>query len=163
MSDGNQLTAALQDAIQSSGMSRYQIAALTGISQGVLSRFVSGQRDLQLTTAGKLAAALGLELRSRKRQRAAAPAQPPDPDIVQIMRWLDSGADRGALITFRKLRKPAGLSKQQFDELLLRLSRQRKLVLHRHDFPHSLDAAERDQLVHDGDDSYFVGATLRMK
>ena len=81
--------------------------------------------------------------------------------LVRLMRQLDAGADRGALVTARVLRAAAGLPKRQFDELALQLSRAGRIVLHRHDFAGSLSAAERDELVTDGAGEYFVGMALR--
>jgi len=40
----------------------YQIAQDAGVSQIVVSRFLSGERDIRLATADKLAEALGLKL-----------------------------------------------------------------------------------------------------
>lgn len=45
--------------------SRYALAKATGVSEGVLSRFVNGERDLRLATVDRLASALGLELVAR--------------------------------------------------------------------------------------------------
>lgn len=55
----------LRQAILKAKLSRYALAKATGVSQAVLSRFVSGQRTLTLETAAKLAVALGLELKPR--------------------------------------------------------------------------------------------------
>jgi hypothetical protein len=82
-------------------------------------------------------------------------------DLVRLMRQLDAGADRGALVTARVLRGAAGLPKKQFDELALQLSRAGRIVLHRHDFASSLSVVERDELVTDGEGQYFVGMALR--
>ena len=82
-------------------------------------------------------------------------------DMVRLMRELDAGADRGALVTARVLRAAAGLPKPQFDELALQLSRAGRIVLHRHDFAGSFSVAERDELVTDGAGEYFVGMALR--
>ena len=81
-------------------------------------------------------------------------------DIPALMRAIDPAADGGALITFSKLRPQAKLSKQDFDDLLLSLARERLVCLHRHDFPDSLSAADRLGLVHDGEGTYFIGAAL---
>ena len=65
----------LKDAIRDAGVSRYQISRGSGLSQSALSRFMSGERTLDLTSVDKLADYLGLELRSsrpssaRKRQQ----------------------------------------------------------------------------------------------
>jgi DNA-binding phage protein len=60
-----QLPDQLRDAIRASGMSIYRVAKASGISWPVVGRFMSGERDLRFETAGKIAAALGLELRSK--------------------------------------------------------------------------------------------------
>jgi len=53
---------ALRRAIQASPKSVYQICKETGISQIVVSRFLSGERDIRLATADRLAKALGIEV-----------------------------------------------------------------------------------------------------
>ena len=65
------LSAALKAAIEKSGQSNYAISQLSGVSQSVLNRFTSGERDITLSTAGKIAAALGaeLKLKHKKAQR----------------------------------------------------------------------------------------------
>lgn len=60
------LSAALKRAIENSGLTNYALSGLSGVSQSVLNRFTSGQRDITLETAGKIAAALGAELKLRK-------------------------------------------------------------------------------------------------
>ncbi|WP_254512729.1 helix-turn-helix domain-containing protein [Anatilimnocola floriformis] len=50
----------LKQAIQSSDKSVYQICKDAGVSQIVVSRFLSGERDIRLATADRLAKALGL-------------------------------------------------------------------------------------------------------
>ena len=59
---GDSLSEALKEAIRASEMSEYQIAKRAGISQVMISRFLSGERDIRLATADKLAHALGLKL-----------------------------------------------------------------------------------------------------
>ena len=56
------LSQALKDALQASDKSVYQIAQEAGVSQIVVSRFLSGERDIRMATADKLAEALGLNL-----------------------------------------------------------------------------------------------------
>ena len=53
----------LRRAIVGAAVSRYRLAALSGVSQASLSLFVSGKRTLTLESAAKLAAVLGLVLR----------------------------------------------------------------------------------------------------
>jgi transcriptional regulator with XRE-family HTH domain len=56
----------LQRAILKSGETEYAIAKGSGVSQSVLSRFVSGERGISLETASKLCEYLKLELASRR-------------------------------------------------------------------------------------------------
>ncbi len=56
------LSQALRDALRASDKSMYQIAQTAGVSQIVVSRFVSGERDIRMATADRLAEALGLHL-----------------------------------------------------------------------------------------------------
>jgi DNA-binding phage protein len=56
------LSSALREAIKGSGQSVYQIAKAAGISQIVVSRFLSGERDIRMETADRLAAVLGLKV-----------------------------------------------------------------------------------------------------
>lgn len=57
------LTEQLRTAIQESGRSQVELAQAAGISQGQLSRFMNGQRDLRLSSVERLASELGLTLR----------------------------------------------------------------------------------------------------
>jgi hypothetical protein len=50
----------LKNAIQSSSKTVYQICKEAEVSPIVVSRFLSGQRDIRLATADRLAKALGL-------------------------------------------------------------------------------------------------------
>ena len=59
---GESLSKALKAAVRGSELTAYEIAKRTGISQIILSRFLSGERDIRLATADKLADALGLKL-----------------------------------------------------------------------------------------------------
>ena len=56
------LSAVLKQAIRDSEQTEYQIAKAAGVSQIVISRFLSGERDIRMATADKLAEALGLKL-----------------------------------------------------------------------------------------------------
>lgn len=56
------LSDALKQAIRDNEKSEYQIAQQAGVSQIVISRFLSGERDIRMATADKLAGALGLKL-----------------------------------------------------------------------------------------------------
>ena len=52
----------LKTAIKQSEMSNWKLAQVAKIDQGVISRFMAGDRDLMLETAAKIANALGMEL-----------------------------------------------------------------------------------------------------
>jgi transcriptional regulator with XRE-family HTH domain len=52
----------LRAAIQAAGVSRYRIAQECGVAESVLSRFVRGERGLDLPTVDRVAAYLGLDL-----------------------------------------------------------------------------------------------------
>lgn len=52
----------LRQAIKRSGKSRYRVSLDSGISEAVLSRFVSGKSDLTLANTDKLCKALGLRV-----------------------------------------------------------------------------------------------------
>lgn len=82
-------------------------------------------------------------------------------DLVSLMKQIEPGAERGALVTVRSLRRSANLNKPDFDSLALELARRGTVVLHRHDFPSSLTPQERDELVTDGNENYYVGLALR--
>jgi len=62
LSASNTLSQALRDALRASDKSMDQIAQDAGVAQIVVSRFVSGERDIRMATADKLAEALGLKL-----------------------------------------------------------------------------------------------------
>jgi hypothetical protein len=59
------LSEALRKAIRESGKSVYQIAKEAEVSPIVISRFLSGERDIRLATADKMAEALGLALSAK--------------------------------------------------------------------------------------------------
>ena len=52
----------LRRAIEGSGLTRYQIAKVTGVSQSMLSRFMAGQSGLSTTSLDKLSELLDLEI-----------------------------------------------------------------------------------------------------
>jgi len=53
----------LRAAIKASGLTHYAIAKLAECAPSQIDRFMSRERDLKLSTAANLAAALGLNLR----------------------------------------------------------------------------------------------------
>ncbi|WP_437190875.1 hypothetical protein [Planctomicrobium sp. SH527] len=82
-------------------------------------------------------------------------------DLEALIRHIEPGAAQGALVGIRDLRRAAGISKPEFDSMLLELSRQGQVSLHRHDYPASLTAEERNDLVVDPHGTYYVGVALR--
>jgi hypothetical protein len=56
------LSASLKKAMKRSPKSSYQLAKEAHVSQIMISRFLSGERDIRLATADRLAHALGLRL-----------------------------------------------------------------------------------------------------
>lgn len=62
----------LKAAAEASGESWYRIAKDSGIDYGTLHRFLSGERDVRLETANRLAAYLGLELRPKAKPKKRA-------------------------------------------------------------------------------------------
>ena len=52
----------LKTAIETSDMTVYEIAKRAKVSQIIISRFLSGERDIRMATADKLAQVLGLKL-----------------------------------------------------------------------------------------------------
>ena len=58
----NSIGDALKRSIRGSDMTMYEIAKRAGVSQIVISRFLSGERDIRVATADKLAEVLGLKL-----------------------------------------------------------------------------------------------------
>ena len=56
------LSSALRDAIQGSGLRPSRIAREAGISHSAILRFLSGERGLSLSSAGRIANVLGYRL-----------------------------------------------------------------------------------------------------
>lgn len=67
----------------------------------------------------------------------------------------------GALLSIRRLRAMRRLGKERFDRAMLRLAAAGRIMLHHHDFPHSLPPEEQSDLVQDDRGVYYVGAALR--
>ena len=64
------IEAQLREAILNAGMSRNQLSKLSGVDPAQLSYFVQGKRTLTLSSAEKIANALGLELIEKKGKKA---------------------------------------------------------------------------------------------
>ena len=70
--ESSPITADLLEAITTSKLSRYQIAKQSGISESVLSRFVSGQTSLSLENLDRIATVLGLRLKRIRTRKPKA-------------------------------------------------------------------------------------------
>jgi transcriptional regulator with XRE-family HTH domain len=62
------LTSDIRRAIETSRISRYEIARRSGVTQASLSRFMAGKTSLTLDTIEKLAPVLGLEITAKKKR-----------------------------------------------------------------------------------------------
>ncbi len=59
----------VRDAIDGCGLTRYAVARATGVTEGALSRFMSGERDMTLRTLGRIAPVIGVSLRTKRPRR----------------------------------------------------------------------------------------------
>jgi transcriptional regulator with XRE-family HTH domain len=60
------VTDALRQAMKDTGLSAYRLAADSGVNVAAILRFMGGKRSMNLQSADRLAAALGLELVAKK-------------------------------------------------------------------------------------------------
>jgi transcriptional regulator with XRE-family HTH domain len=58
----------LREAIEKAGVSRYEIAKATGVSQTTLCRFVSGERGISVDAMDAIGQYLGLSIVSQKKR-----------------------------------------------------------------------------------------------
>ena len=58
----SELANELRQAINDSGLTHYAIGKASGVDTAVIDRFVSGERDIRLETAGRIAESLGYSL-----------------------------------------------------------------------------------------------------
>lgn len=87
-------------------------------------------------------------------------------DVLNQMSEIKPGAARGHLVSIEQLRQRfPNMSKEAFDNMVLDMARSGEYALHHHDFPSSLSAAERNNLVHertfDNKDIYYLGIAKR--
>lgn len=89
------------------------------------------------------------------------PAHPTERDLVRLMQRVDFRANRGALIGARDLRRAAGpMPKAAFDWLAVSAAKKQLISLHEHDYPSSLTAEQRAELV-ELNGRYFIGMAIR--
>lgn len=76
------LSGQIRDVIESRGVTLAELAKLSEVDATVIGRFLSGERDLRLATADKIAAALGLRLvevaMPKAKARGRSPGRKPD-------------------------------------------------------------------------------------
>lgn len=68
-------------------------------------------------------------------------------DILDLMRQIEPGADKGTLVSMADLRQKAGLSKAEFERTVLSLARAEVLSLQRHDYVAPLSDEEVGQMI----------------
>jgi transcriptional regulator with XRE-family HTH domain len=62
MGDGTALSDQLRGAIDASGMSRYRVCKLAGMSNATMSRFMNGKGGLSVEMIDRIGMALGLRI-----------------------------------------------------------------------------------------------------
>ncbi len=65
MKTSPQISAVLRKAIEASELSIHALAQASGVSHPIILRFLSGERDIRLATADKLAATLGVRVQAK--------------------------------------------------------------------------------------------------
>jgi transcriptional regulator with XRE-family HTH domain len=65
------ITTEIRNAIERSGISRYEIAKRSGVSQGVLSRFVNEKGSLTLDAIEALAPLLGITITAGAKKKGS--------------------------------------------------------------------------------------------
>jgi ribosome-binding protein aMBF1 (putative translation factor) len=65
MKTTHQISTVLRKAIEASEMSVHALAQASGVSHPIIFRFMSGERDIRLATADKLAAILGIKVTAK--------------------------------------------------------------------------------------------------
>ena len=108
----------------------------------------------------QLAEAAGVSL-SPSRASGAVGREPKADDLVALMKQIKPGAEVGAMVTARELRRAAQMDKASFDRSIVDLARHGHVMLHRHDHASHLSTEERDELIADGQGNHFVGVALR--
>jgi hypothetical protein len=81
--------------------------------------------------------------------------------LLGALRSLVRENPSGSLLSLRELRARVSLDKDVFDATALALSKEGVVVLHHHDYPDSLSASEKRELVQDGRGTSYVGIAPR--
>jgi len=77
--------------------------------------------------------------------------------ILDGISRLQPPGQKRALVSIRELRRSLNLEKGVFDRAVLSLALRGNVALHHHDFPSSLNTAEREELVRDEQGTYYIG------
>lgn len=82
ISDRHSISYQLREIIESRDMTPYAVGTASGVDPGILSRFLRGERGMQIDTLDRVAGALGLRLvevakRGRPPGRASRSVEPP--------------------------------------------------------------------------------------
>lgn len=86
-----------------------------------------------------------------------------DAELLAFMVRVEPGAERGALVAFRELRKATKWLPAAFDARLLNAAQRGVISLHRHDHAAALSPADRKHLVEDDQGNAYIGAAIRQK
>ena len=70
----SELVDGLRKAIIDSGLTHYAIGKASGVDTAIIDRFVSGERDIRLETAGRIAESLGYRLAQVESDKSARTA-----------------------------------------------------------------------------------------
>jgi hypothetical protein len=121
----------LREAIRTSGSLPYALSKKAGVSPSMIARFLSGERDIKLDTAGRLFSALGLAIKAPtdtepkgppprllvfrqyrpleplvRGERLRVPLSPREADILKAM--VRAGCLHGRRVTGRQLDRLSG-------------------------------------------------------
>lgn len=101
-------------------------------------------------------------LQKKKMQKTAGikPEQNSGKKLIDAILKVRPDAYEHVLVSIRDVRNFLKWSKEEFDKVVLDLARQGKLTLHHHDHPEGLKPEDRDSLVKDAYNNYYVGMVL---
>ena len=105
------LSDAIKAEIERQGLTAYRVAKMAGIKPDVVSRFLSGERDILLATADKIAAALGLVMTRAGELPAEPPAGRPDvarTDFGALSVWTVGDGEGRKAVAIRPAREADG-------------------------------------------------------
>jgi len=133
------------------------------------------QLEAELATILNKYAALGISPRSlvdqicKQDEVRGAPAQNQPRSVEQVADTIMTALEKveprkGLVVAVAKVRQAPGLqflAKSEFDRAIMYLRAKQRVFLHDHDAPYTLSEKEREQLVTDGKDGFYVGIAWR--